>query len=96
MTKGLGSGGRPETGKQAAMEDTEHLIESLQGADMVFLTAGLGGGDGDGRDAHPGQPGRRDGYPGHRHRHPALRVRMQVRGWQAEEGLLELRMLWGR
>jgi cell division protein FtsZ len=47
-TKGLGSGGRPETGKQAAMEDTERLIESLQGADMVFLTAGLGGGTGTG------------------------------------------------
>jgi cell division protein FtsZ len=48
LTKGLGSGGRPEIGKQAAMEDTEHLIEILQGADMVFLTAGLGGGTGTG------------------------------------------------
>jgi len=48
LTKGLGSGGRPETGKQSAMEDTERLIESLQGADMVFLTAGLGGGTGTG------------------------------------------------
>jgi cell division protein FtsZ len=47
-TKGLGSGGRPEIGKQAAMEDTERLIESIQGADMVFLTAGLGGGTGTG------------------------------------------------
>ncbi len=48
LTKGLGSGGRAETGKQAAMEDTERLIEILQGADMVFLTAGLGGGTGTG------------------------------------------------
>ncbi len=48
LTKGLGSGGRPETGKQAAMEDTERLLEILQGADMVFLTAGLGGGTGTG------------------------------------------------
>jgi cell division protein FtsZ len=48
LTRGLGSGGRPETGKQAAMEDTEHLLECLQGADMVFLTAGLGGGTGTG------------------------------------------------
>ena len=48
LTKGLGSGGRPEVGKQAAMEDTERLIEILQGADMVFLTAGLGGGTGTG------------------------------------------------
>jgi cell division protein FtsZ len=48
LTKGLGSGGRPEVGKQAAMEDTEHLLEILQGADMVFLTTGLGGGTGTG------------------------------------------------
>ncbi len=48
LTKGLGSGGRPEIGKQAAMEDTERLIEILQGADMVFLTTGLGGGTGTG------------------------------------------------
>ncbi len=48
VTKGLGSGGRPDTGKQSAMEDTEKLIEILQGADMVFLTAGLGGGTGTG------------------------------------------------
>ena len=48
LTKGLGSGGRPETGRQAAMEDTEKLLELLQGADMVFLTTGLGGGTGTG------------------------------------------------
>jgi len=48
LTKGLGSGGRPETGRQAAMEDTEKLLEVLQGADMVFLTTGLGGGTGTG------------------------------------------------
>jgi len=48
LTKGLGSGGHPEVGKQAAMEDTERLLEALQGSDMVFLTAGLGGGTGTG------------------------------------------------
>ena len=48
LTKGLGSGGRPEKGKQAAMEDTEKLLEILEGSDMVFLTAGLGGGTGTG------------------------------------------------
>ena len=48
ITKGLGSGGRPETGKQAAVEDTEKLIGLIQGADMVFLTTGLGGGTGTG------------------------------------------------
>ena len=48
LTKGLGSGGKPEIGKEAAMEDTEKLIEILEGADMVFLTTGLGGGTGTG------------------------------------------------
>jgi cell division protein FtsZ len=48
LTKGLGSGGRPEVGKQAAMEDTERLLDILDGADMVFLTTGLGGGTGTG------------------------------------------------
>ena len=48
LTKGLGSGGRPDIGKQAALEDTEKLINLLEGSDMVFLTAGLGGGTGTG------------------------------------------------
>jgi cell division protein FtsZ len=48
LTKGLGSGGRPDIGKEAAMEDTERLIEIIDGADMVFLTTGLGGGTGTG------------------------------------------------
>jgi cell division protein FtsZ len=48
LTKGLGSGGVPDIGKEAAIEDTEKLIEVIQGADMVFLTAGLGGGTGTG------------------------------------------------
>lgn len=48
LTKGLGSGGKADIGKQAAMEDTEKLIEIIEGADMVFLTAGLGGGTGTG------------------------------------------------
>jgi cell division protein FtsZ len=48
LTKGLGSGGRPDIGKQAALEDTEKLIHILEGSDMVFLTAGLGGGTGTG------------------------------------------------
>lgn len=44
LTKGLGSGGNPDIGKQAALEDTEKLIQLLEGSDMVFLTGGLGGG----------------------------------------------------
>ena len=48
LTKGLGAGSNPETGRQAALEDTEKLLEVLHGADMVFITTGLGGGTGTG------------------------------------------------
>lgn len=48
MTKGLGSGGDPEMGKQAAEESAEKIKDMLQGSDMVFLTAGMGGGTGTG------------------------------------------------
>ncbi len=48
MTKGLGAGANPEIGRQAAMEDHERIAEVLTGADMVFITAGMGGGTGTG------------------------------------------------
>ena len=48
LTKGLGAGGDPEIGRQSALEDTEKIIEALEGADMVFITTGLGGGTGTG------------------------------------------------
>ena len=48
LTKGLGAGSNPDVGRQAALEDTEKIIELLEGADMVFITAGLGGGTGTG------------------------------------------------
>ena len=48
VTKGLGAGANPEVGRQAALEDREHIIEMLAGADMVFITAGMGGGTGTG------------------------------------------------
>jgi len=48
LTNGLGAGANPETGRRAAMEDTDKIIEALEGADMVFVTAGLGGGTGTG------------------------------------------------
>src|SRR5579863_1938212 len=48
LTKGLGAGADPEMGRKAALEDTERILEALEGADMVFLTAGLGGGTGTG------------------------------------------------
>jgi len=48
ITKGLGAGANPEVGRQAAQEDCERIKEVLQGADMVFITAGMGGGTGTG------------------------------------------------
>jgi cell division protein FtsZ len=48
MTNGLGAGSNAEIGRQAALENTDHIVEMLQGADMVFVTAGLGGGTGTG------------------------------------------------
>jgi len=48
LTKGLGCGADPAIGRQAALEDTEKMLEALEGSDMVFITAGLGGGTGTG------------------------------------------------
>jgi len=48
ITKGLGAGANPEIGRQAAMEDRDRIEEALAGADMVFITAGMGGGTGTG------------------------------------------------
>jgi cell division protein FtsZ len=48
LTKGLGAGADPQIGKQAALEDKDRIAEALEGADMVFITAGMGGGTGTG------------------------------------------------
>jgi cell division protein FtsZ len=48
LTKGLGAGANPEVGRKAALEDTEKIIEALEGSDMIFITSGLGGGTGSG------------------------------------------------
>ncbi|MFT5395791.1 MAG: cell division protein FtsZ [Gammaproteobacteria bacterium] len=48
MTKGLGAGADPEVGRQAALEDRDRLMDVLEGSDMVFITAGMGGGTGTG------------------------------------------------
>jgi cell division protein FtsZ len=48
ITKGLGAGANPDIGRQAAMEDRDRIIEMIQGCDMLFLTAGMGGGTGTG------------------------------------------------
>src|ERR1041384_1800414 len=48
LTKGLGAGANPEIGRAAALEDAQRVAETLTGADMVFVTAGMGGGTGTG------------------------------------------------
>ena len=48
LTRGLGAGANPEVGKNAALEDREAIAEALNGANMVFITAGMGGGTGTG------------------------------------------------
>ncbi len=48
ITKGLGAGAKPEIGREAAIEDRDHIAEIIEGADMLFITAGMGGGTGTG------------------------------------------------
>jgi cell division protein FtsZ len=48
LTRGLGAGANPDVGKKAALEEMERIQEALEGADMVFVTAGMGGGTGTG------------------------------------------------
>ena len=48
LTRGLGAGARPEIGRDAAMEDRDRIAEMIEGADMLFITAGMGGGTGTG------------------------------------------------
>lgn len=48
ITKGLGAGANPEIGREAALEDRDRIAELIQGADMLFITAGMGGGTGTG------------------------------------------------
>jgi cell division protein FtsZ len=48
LTRGLGAGGRPEIGREAVLEDKEEVLSAIEGSDMVFVTAGLGGGTGTG------------------------------------------------
>jgi len=91
FTKGLGAGGNPEVGRKAATEDLERIREMLTGADMVFVTAGMGGGTGTGGAPVVARVARELG---------ALTVGVvtkpfhfegKKRGRQAEEGMRELK-----
>jgi cell division protein FtsZ len=55
ITKGLGAGADPEVGRQAAMEDRDRIVELIEGSDMIFITAGMGGGTGTGAAPVVGQ-----------------------------------------
>lgn len=90
LTKGLGAGSNPEVGKNAAEEDEEHVRDMLSGADMVFITAGMGGGTGTGASPVFARIARESG---------ALTVGVVTRPFsfegkkrqkQAEEGIREL------
>ena len=61
LTKGLGAGANPEVGREAALEDKERIAQVLEGADMVFITAGMGGGTGTGAAPVSGADGQGDG-----------------------------------
>ena len=75
ITRGLGSGSNPELGHSSAMEDYDRIKSLLKGSDMVFITAGEGGGTGTG--AAPDRRARRAraGCADRRHRHQAVRLR---------------------
>ena len=75
LTSGLGAGANPDIGRaRAALEDSDKIIEALEGADMVFVTAGLGGGTGTGGGAGDCVARKRDGRADCRCRHTALRI----------------------
>jgi len=93
LTKGLGAGANPEIGRKAALEDVDKIREVLKGADMVFITAGLGGGTGTGGAPVIAEVAREIG---------ALTVAIVTKPFhfegkkrmkQAEEGLANLRMI---
>jgi cell division GTPase FtsZ len=79
---GSGAGARPEIGRDAAMEDRDRIAEMIEGADMLFITAGMGGGTGTGRRAGDRRHRQEHEHPDGRRRHAAV----PARGRQADEG----------
>ena len=70
LTRGLGAGARPEIGRQAVAESAEEVRHALEGADLVFVAAGMGGGTGTGAAPDGRRDRTRDGRAHHRSRHP--------------------------
>lgn len=75
VTQGLGAGAQPEIGRAAAEETTDELLEHLQGSNMVFVTAGMGGGTGTRRGPGHRPTGSRAGNPDRRRGHQAVPFR---------------------
>ena len=78
LTKGLGAGANPEIGRKAALEDTDKIIEALEGSDMIFITSGLGGGTGSGAAPVVASLASELGALTRRGGHEAVRVRRQA------------------
>src|SRR4051795_7787336 len=91
LTKGLGAGADPNVGRQAALEDTDKIIQALDGADMIFVTTGLGGGTGTGAArVTASRPGERGALPVAVVTKP-FKFEGKKRQIQAERGLEALR-----
>jgi cell division protein FtsZ len=91
LTRGLGAGARPEIGRQAVEEDKAEMVETLRGADLVFVTAGLGGGTGTGAAPVVGQLARELGALSIAIVTKPFEFEGKKRMHQAEIGLAELR-----
>ena len=91
LTKGLGAGADPNIGRQAALEDTDRILEALSGADMVFVTTGLGGGTGTGAAPVIASLANQIGALTVAVVTRPFRFEGRKRGTQAEQGLTELK-----
>jgi cell division protein FtsZ len=90
MTKGLGAGADPEVGRQAALEDRDRLMDVLDGSDMIFITAGMGGGTGTGAAPIVAQVAKEMGILTVAVVTRPFAFEGKKRGTVAEEGIVEL------
>ena len=91
LTRGLGAGSDPEVGRQAAEEHRDEIEEALKGADMVFITAGKGGGTGTGGAPVVAEIAKAIGALDDRRRHPAVRLRGPPPRGAGRDGIQKLK-----
>ncbi len=91
LTRGLGAGANPEVGRQAALEDAEQIAEHLRGADMVFITCGLGGGTGTGASPIIAEVSKELGCLTVAVVTKPFAFEGKMRNFQADDGLLKLK-----